>query len=119
MDKSTSIHTMVLSLRYLSAIFKKMELFVVALRSLNKARKLCTIYKMTITPTFVENIYPKKRKKIKKQLKKMECSYCGKNGKLFCCTSCMSQLYCSKSCQKRDWKDEHRNSCTKGNNNSI
>merc|ERR1712204_103487 len=90
----------------------KAKRYVFALRLLNIAKKLCTLYEFTITPTFVNKIYPKKRKKIKKKLKKMKCLYCGSKGKLSSCTACMSALYCSKLCQKRDWK-EHKHHCRK------
>merc|ERR1711971_459503 len=112
MEKSRSIYMTSLSLRFMSDSSKELKLFVVALRSLNIARELCTLYEKTITPNFVHKIYPMKRKEIKMKLKKMTCSYCGIKGKLLCCTACMSALYCSKSCQKRDWK-LHRNTCDK------
>merc|ERR1712232_688999 len=86
---------------------------VIALRLLNKARRLCTMFELTITPTFVNKFYPIKRMKIKKKLMNMKCSHCGKKGKLFCCTACMLAVYCSKSCQKKDWKADHSQHCRK------
>jgi len=109
---STSLHVTTLSLRDMYRFCRKEKRYVCALRFLNIAKKLCTLYELTITPTFVNKIYPKKRKKIKKKLKKMECLYCGSKGKLYSCTACMSALYCSKLCQKRDWK-EHKHHCSK------
>eukprot|EP00173_Palmaria_palmata_P004551 Plantae.Rhodophyta-Palmaria_palmata.ctg6429.p1 GENE.Plantae.Rhodophyta-Palmaria_palmata.ctg6429~~Plantae.Rhodophyta-Palmaria_palmata.ctg6429.p1 ORF type:complete len:260 (-),score=19.99 Plantae.Rhodophyta-Palmaria_palmata.ctg6429:104-883(-) len=44
------------------------------------------------------------------------CSVCSKRKsesaecKLFCCSRCNDQSYCSKACQKIDWK-EHKNEC--------
>merc|ERR1712228_104755 len=110
---STSLYVTTLSLRYLSDACKEMKRCVIALRSLNVAYKLCTMYELTICPSFVNKIYSKKRKNIKKKLKKMACSYCGRKGKLMCCTGCMKSVYCTKLCQKRDWRAGHRKKCVK------
>merc|ERR1712228_946023 len=108
---STSLYAMTLSLRYLSRICYDLDQFVIALRLLNMAYAYCTMYELTITPTFVKEKYSKKRKKIKKKLNKLVCSYCGRKGKLKCCTACMNAVYCTKLCQKRDWRAGHRNKC--------
>ena len=108
---SASLFVMTSSLRCLSEICMKLSQFVAALRLLNVAYKLCTMYELTITPSFVNDIYPKKRKKTKRKLKKMVCSYCGRKGKLQCCTGCMTAVYCSKLCQKRHWSLDHRKNC--------
>ena len=107
---ASSLYLMILSLRYLCDICFGIEQYVVALSLLNKAYELCTFYELPIIPTFVNKIYAKKRKKIKKKLGKLLCICCGESGKL-CCTACMSAFYCSKSCQKRDWKSKHRKQC--------
>ena len=40
-----------------------------------------------------------------------QCAACGKvGGKLNACSRCMTTVYCSKSCQKADWKT-HKSSC--------
>ena len=40
------------------------------------------------------------------------CSYCGKeSGDLKRCQACKSTLYCSKDCQRNDWKLKHRGIC--------
>merc|ERR1712228_991571 len=107
------VYIMALSLKCLSGICMELNQFVIALRLLNIAYKLCTMYELVICPSFVNKIYTKKRKRIKKKLKKMICSYCGRKGKLMCCTGCMDAVYCSKLCQKRDWQSMHREKCNK------
>merc|ERR1712083_161899 len=69
---SSSVYCTTLSLRNLSGLCRRYCQFIVALRFLNAAYRLCTMYEFTITPSFVENEYPKKRRKIKKKLMKME-----------------------------------------------
>ena len=111
--KSTSLYVMTFSLRYLSGICVKLNEYVIALRLLDRAYKLCTMYDTPITPLFVNRIYSRKRKKIKMKLKEVVCSFCGCKGKLKCCTGCMNAVYCSKSCQKRHWRSVHRKTCDK------
>ena len=110
-NASRSIYTMALSLRYMSEACAKMGQFVIALRLLSVAYKLCTMNELVICPSFVNKIYWRKRKRIKKELNRMFCSHCGRKGKLKCCTGCMTAVYCSKRCQKRDWKKSHRKNC--------
>ena len=110
---SVSIYSFCLSSRYLSEVCVRVGQYVIALRLLNVAYKFCTMYEFTITPTFVNVIYAKKRKKIKKKLKRLFCSHCGKKGKLQCCTGCMTAVYCSKSCQKRHWSLDHKKQCNR------
>eukprot|EP01084_Bolivina_argentea_P108025 193079_1 len=46
--------------------------------------------------------------------KTMKCSNCGiKKQRPKCCKGCCEVFYCNKSCQKIDWKNKHRNQCTK------
>ena len=111
---SVSVYSMCLSSRYLSEVCVDLGQFVIALRLLNKAYKLCTMYEFVICPTFVNKAYAERRKKIKNELRKLFCSYCGKKGKLKCCTGCMTAVYCSKSCQKRHWSLDHKKKCSRG-----
>merc|ERR1712228_956544 len=84
---------------------------VIALRLSNVTYKLCTMYELTICPSFVYMNYFEERRAIKIKLDGMNCSYCGSKGKLMCCTGCMETTYCIRLCQKRDWKMNHRKSC--------
>merc|ERR1712228_406351 len=110
---STSLYSIILSLRYLSEVCMELDHCVIALRLLNVAYKLCTKYDVVICPSFVNKKYLKKKERIKQKLNKMVCSHCGRKGKLKCCTACMSSYYCSKSCQKREWRLSHRDKCDK------
>jgi hypothetical protein len=48
-----------------------------------------------------------------KPLKVRECSFCHKrNSALLECSNCRNAHYCDKTCQKRDWKKEHKKECT-------
>jgi hypothetical protein len=42
-----------------------------------------------------------------------KCHYCLKECKLLRCSQCKITKYCSKSCQKKDWKSSHRLQCIK------
>jgi len=48
-----------------------------------------------------------------------QCDACGVVGvglpKMLTCGSCKSYHYCSRKCQKKDWKDSHKLLCTKEN----
>ena len=61
---------------------------------------------------FINKRYPKQRKKLLKKLNIQKCDgiKCNEFAKKSC-TGCMEYFYCSKSCQKYDWKDRHRESC--------
>merc|ERR1712228_831002 len=111
---SKSIYCTTLSLRYLSEMCQDVGQYVVALRFLNIAYSLCTMYdyEYTITFSFVSKYYFKYKRQIKKNLKKIVCSFCGSKGKVKSCTNCMAAFYCSKLCQKRDWMS-HRKKCHK------
>ena len=108
---SSSLYTTALSLRYLAKICYRTGHYVLALRLLRTVCKCCHLYERTIMPWFV-NKYRGKRKRIRKKIQEMRCCHCNKKGgKLMCCTACMKTAYCSKSCQKRDWKLNHRDEC--------
>ena len=113
--RSSSLLATGLSLRYLSGLFYDDGQYVASLRLLNTAYKRCTMYEIAIFPSFVNKQYFEKRKKIKKNIRNMVCCFCErKSRKLMCCTGCMEATYCSKSCQKRDWRSNHRRQCGKG-----
>ena len=75
-----------------------------------------------------KNVKYKLRKKIyhditgkkiqnKKDIAKFRfCAYCKKinfNGTFAKCSRCCIVVYCTKKCQKKDWKHKHRNECSK------
>jgi hypothetical protein len=41
------------------------------------------------------------------------CQKCGKHTRLFQCSVCKKARYCSRSCQKADWKPRHKAECHK------
>ena len=47
---------------------------------------------------------------IKKPKKKKKCAKCGKRRKLKICEACRNIKYCSRKCQKKDWK-QHKQHC--------
>ena len=110
---STSLYSAVSSMRALSAACKKIGQYLIALRLLDKAYECCTMYQCHAFPSFVSESYWKKRKRIKQKLNKLRCSYCGCSANLLSCTGCMSTFYCSKLCQKMDWKMTHSDNCDK------
>ncbi len=59
---------------------------------------------------FVNKIYAKQRKKFIRRLKNIKCGYCGRLATK-ACTGCMKIYYCSKHCQKMDWKNSHYANC--------
>jgi hypothetical protein len=48
-----------------------------------------------------------------------ECFRCKKKEKLKYCKKCMIATYCSKKCQKKDWKKIHKNNCMEYNKNVM
>jgi len=46
-----------------------------------------------------------------KCLNQSPCNYCSKILPTKLCTACKSVQYCSISCQKKDWKDNHKKEC--------
>ena len=111
---STSLWTLTLALRYLSELCFDLDRSVLALRLLNTAHRYCTLYKFPITPSFVNRIYFEQKRKILRELNGTSCSYCNeKVWKLMCCTGCMKTTYCSRSCQKKHWRLNHRTRCNK------
>eukprot|EP01084_Bolivina_argentea_P320060 555247_1 len=75
---------------------------------------LCKEY---ILPSFVNKGYFKKRKKFIKKRYKIKCVCCGLGKRdgvcIKCCIGCMKVMYCSKSCQKIHWKQQHSYDCDK------
>merc|ERR1712228_607669 len=69
-----------------------------------------------IFPSFVNHKYPNRRKMTIEKIKSLECAHCFKtNIDRACraCTGCMKAVYCSKKCQKIDWKMKHRKECNR------
>ena len=84
--------------------------YLMGLRVLRCAYQCCNGH---ILPSFVHEFYPKQRRKFEKKLKAIKCSHCSApyDKSFKCCSGCMGELYCSRSCQKKHWKKQHRNEC--------
>lgn len=55
---------------------------------------------------------PRIKKEIEKGVEKTSCDVCGKtSARLRRCSGCCVMLYCSSSCQKKDWKSGHKEAC--------
>eukprot|EP01084_Bolivina_argentea_P311095 538456_1 len=70
----------------------------------------------------IASMYPKMKKKWKKQQKLIKCCHCGKHkylisensaDKLKVCKGCYASYYCDKECQKMHWNRSHRSKCCK------
>eukprot|EP01084_Bolivina_argentea_P131244 231679_1 len=113
---SGTLYVIVMSLRYLSKLCEYKRLYGISFRSLKVAKKYCCVHDVIVLPSFCDFEYPKAKKRIRKKLKRMVCcyKYCVRQKldyKVKSCTGCMSAMYCSKQCQKRDWVHLHRNVC--------
>merc|ERR1711971_145770 len=85
--------------------------FLIGYKVLRCAYKLANGY---IFPSFVNVNYLKKQRKYRRKYERMRCRHCDKHMvDLKCCSLCMKVVYCSKKCQKIDWKQEHRKECDK------
>eukprot|EP01084_Bolivina_argentea_P077342 140274_1 len=82
----------------------------------NKSWKCCKEIKK------ISEIYHKMKRRVNKQLKQIQCSYCGEHkyvkskkqlDKLKVCTGCHRVYYCNKKCQKLHWNKLHRMKCSK------
>eukprot|EP01084_Bolivina_argentea_P128814 227618_1 len=64
---------------------------------------------------FDRKIYFNQRRKFKSQIKRSYCSnsFCKSEMyfKLQVCSGCMTSWYCSRQCQKKDWKNGHNRQC--------
>ena len=59
-----------------------------------------------------QNQDSQKKVESEKSLETNKCQCCGVSSPdLKKCTRCKSVYYCNKVCQKRDWKERHRNTC--------
>eukprot|EP01084_Bolivina_argentea_P053107 97498_1 len=72
-------------------------------------------YRITKDVKIISKNYKKLIKKCREKLVEQTCDYCGdKIKKLKSCKGCAMCFYCSKRCQKMDWKvQNHRNICSK------
>eukprot|EP01084_Bolivina_argentea_P000922 1686_1 len=60
---------------------------------------------------FDEHYFNARAKYVYLQCKnKISCNYCQKHNKNKLCSGCKAVIYCSKSCQKKDWPD-HKTTC--------
>ena len=105
----TDLYDRIIALRALANECIDHKEYLIAIRILKSARKLCGKYML---PSFVNKEYRQKKKEIKQKLEIMNCFGCKQKGKaLKCCTGCMKAYYCSKKCQKRHWRKSHRKKC--------
>ena len=105
-----SLYERCISLRALSENCYASKQYLIGKKVLSTMYVLC---KGLILPSFERN-YPSKWRKFKQKLKKMKCANtdcC--NRAILCCKGCMSEFYCSKRCQKIQWKTGHRGVCSR------
>eukprot|EP01084_Bolivina_argentea_P320538 556178_1 len=91
--------------------------YLLGLKLLICVYKLC---KGRMLYNFTNNEYFRKRKNFKKQCKKMVCHNCrvgplnANMNTIKCCSGCMQATYCSRHCQKIDWRNRHHRDCDHG-----
>ena len=85
------------------------------LLSLKMVKRICKIMTLVgeavVDPVFMKTVWIKK-KCFTKSLKDKKCrNYMKLCTKYRSCSGCMETIYCNKKCQKRHWKQEHRELC--------
>eukprot|EP01084_Bolivina_argentea_P019851 36911_1 len=111
------LYQRLISLRRLCEVCYAVKEYLLALKILNCAFILCKISPShcVLLPSFVNGTYRKQKKKIKKKIKLLCCSYCNciDISKLRACSGCMKYVYCSRKCQKKHWNTKHKSECDK------
>eukprot|EP01084_Bolivina_argentea_P232419 391732_1 len=92
---------------HISIAFCELKYYAMSLKGLKRAWKISPEI-----PT-IEHGYLHKRQFVESVCNKYKCNYCGHTEKLRACMGCCNVFYCSKYCQKRDWKYKHRIYCDK------
>eukprot|EP01084_Bolivina_argentea_P211959 360407_1 len=106
---TNDLYEKILSLKSLITSCYTNKQYLIGMKVLNCAYKLCNGY---IFKLFTGKMYRKQKKKFVIKIKTMKCSNCSKgNCKLKSCSGCMNVSYCSVSCQKIHWKTSHRDNC--------
>eukprot|EP01084_Bolivina_argentea_P076544 138735_1 len=116
-----SYYIRIIALIYLSEVCYRLNEFMMALKSLRIAYKLCHYgddTSLILLPTFVRYEYESQKKILKTRLNSFMCEYkfCGKIYKkvrLRACSGCIKVMYCCKSHQKKDWKLRHSKQCNR------
>eukprot|EP01084_Bolivina_argentea_P317027 549605_1 len=81
--------------------------YVMSIKVLNYAYKIG--YGLMLH-SFFESKYPIQKKQILKKLENMKCRNCNALARKSC-AGCMKAFYCSKRCQKLQWKIKHNGKC--------
>eukprot|EP01083_Nonionella_stella_P128000 387766_1 len=79
-------------------------------------------YTIVVTKARTNNVRDLQLDKLHRFVRKVEgrnCSYCQRIEKRYhdfiekykTCSGCKAVFYCTRSCQKRDWRARHRNEC--------
>eukprot|EP01084_Bolivina_argentea_P125708 222683_1 len=104
-----SLYMRALALKHVIFICYKNKEYFIGIKLLTYVYSLCHGF---ILPTFV-NQCRRHIRIFKKAIKKICCKYCGNKNALKACIGCMKAVYCSRKCQKIDWKKRHNQICTK------
>eukprot|EP01084_Bolivina_argentea_P007549 14153_1 len=107
---NNDLYQRVLSLKNLSLNCYWKGNYLLGIKVLKSAYKLSN---GCILPSFVKHGYLKQKRKFKRKMKKMKCANCNEScRKLRLCSGCMQIEYCSRLCQKLDWKQYHKYICS-------
>eukprot|EP01084_Bolivina_argentea_P059718 109091_1 len=86
----------------------EMKKYQLSYKLINKAYKMCSEL-----PIIKKN-WKSLNIELQNMMKELCCDYCRvRKIKLSGCEGCCDTYYCSKKCQKRGWRQGHRNHCSK------
>eukprot|EP01084_Bolivina_argentea_P115201 204907_1 len=108
----------ILALKNLVINCYKNKEYLVGLKVLKYLLKLCVLNGEVIKSyALIYQKYSNYKQKLKYRWNQMRCVVCGESEatkmKMKCCMGCMQLVYCSKSCQKIHWNNQHRQNCHK------